>query len=67
MQRIDGIIEWLKLPYDERPVFITVYFDAADTYGHRFGPNSVEINNNIMSLDSLLNTLIVKLEKNKSF
>ncbi len=63
MQRIDGIIEWLKLPYDERPIFITVYFDAADTYGHRFGPNSVEINNTIMSLDSLLNTLIVKLKK----
>lgn len=63
MKRMDGIIEWLKLPYDERPIFITVYFDAADTYGHRFGPNSVEINSTIMSLDSLLNTLLNKLKE----
>jgi predicted AlkP superfamily pyrophosphatase or phosphodiesterase len=62
-ERISGIIEWLKLPYNERPKFITVYFDAADTYGHKFGPNSEKINQIITGLDSLLNNLLVELKK----
>lgn len=61
IDRINGIIEWLNLPYSERPRFITVYFDAADTDGHKYGPNSEGINRTIMSLDSLLNSLIIKL------
>lgn len=63
MQRIDGVIEWLSLPYNERPKFITLYFDAADTDGHKFGPDSKEINNTISYLDSLLGILIVKLKE----
>ncbi|MFO7525815.1 MAG: ectonucleotide pyrophosphatase/phosphodiesterase [Ignavibacteriaceae bacterium] len=61
--RINGIIEWLKLPYNERPKFITVYFDAADTDGHKFGPDSEGINKTIMKLDSLLGDLLSKLEE----
>ena len=60
--RINGIIEWLQLPYNERPKFITVYFDAADTDGHKYGPDSEGINNTIMRLDTLLNTLLIKLD-----
>lgn len=60
--RIKGIIEWLQLPYNERPKFITVYFDAADTDGHKYGPDSEGINNTIMRLDTLLNTLLIKLD-----
>jgi predicted AlkP superfamily pyrophosphatase or phosphodiesterase len=52
--RVDGIIEWLKLPYEKRPHFITSYFDATDTYGHKYGPNSEEINQTIARLDSIL-------------
>lgn len=65
MQRIDGVIEWLSLPYNERPKFITLYFDAADTDGHKYGPDSKEINNTISYLDSLLGILIVKLKEIK--
>lgn len=63
IDRINGIIDWLNLPDSERPKFITVYFDAADTDGHKYGPNSDGINNTIKSLDSLLNTLLVKLKE----
>ncbi len=61
-QRIEGVVEWLNLPYHERPKFITLYFDAADTDGHKYGPESIEINNTISYLDSLLGTLMLKLE-----
>lgn len=56
-ERINGILNWLNLPINNRPKFITLYFDATDTYGHRYGTNSVELNNSILSLDSLIGKL----------
>ena len=53
-ERIDTVIKWLSLPEEERPHFITIYFDAADTYGHKYGPNSPELNNTLTELDSLV-------------
>jgi predicted AlkP superfamily pyrophosphatase or phosphodiesterase len=38
--RINGAMEWLQLPYDKRPHLIMLYFDATDTSGHNYGPNS---------------------------
>ncbi len=61
--RIDGVIEWLKLPFPERPHFITLYFDAADTYGHRYGTDSYEIDTTIAYLDGLLTTFRNEIQK----
>ncbi len=68
-ERIDGVINWLNLPQKERPHFITLYFHDTDSYGHDFGPNSIEINQSIKRLDSLLgylNSEINKLETKDS-
>lgn len=62
-KRVEGIIEWLTLPYPERPKFLTLYFDATDSYGHSFGPNSPEVNAAIQNLDSMLNKLFLGLER----
>ncbi len=51
--RIDGLINWLNLPYSERPHFLTVYFSETDDTGHKYGPNSKEVNVSIKLLDSL--------------
>lgn len=59
--RIKGVLDWLTLPGSVRPHFITLYFDAADTYGHKFGPNSEELNNSLMRLDSLVGKLLTGL------
>ena len=61
--RVNGVIEWLKLPYGERPHFITMYFDAADSYGHKFGPDSPQVDSAIQVLDSQLGDLFVKLKE----
>lgn len=63
LERIDGVINWMNLPYPERPKFITLYFDATDTDGHKYGPDSHEINQTIMKLDTLLKNLIDKLQE----
>lgn len=60
--RIEGVLNWLKLTYSERPELITMYFDAADTYGHNFGPDSKEVNLAIMKLDSLIGKLFEGLK-----
>ena len=62
-ERIDTVIQWLSLPAGKRPYFISVYFHDTDTYGHDFGPNSPEINNSIMRLDSLVGYLHELLNK----
>jgi predicted AlkP superfamily pyrophosphatase or phosphodiesterase len=60
-QRVKGVIDWLQLPFGERPHFITLYFDATDTYGHKYGPESPEINEAIKRLDSIAGLLMGKL------
>jgi predicted AlkP superfamily pyrophosphatase or phosphodiesterase len=60
-QRVEGVIKWLQLPYEERPHLITLYFDDTDTYGHRFGPNSPELNESIKRLDNIAGMLIHEL------
>lgn len=60
--RINKAIEWLKLPEIERPHLISLYFSIADDYGHKFGPNSKEIEVAVKQIDSTLGELFKKLD-----
>jgi predicted AlkP superfamily pyrophosphatase or phosphodiesterase len=62
-ERIDGVIDWLRLPQKERPHFITLYFHDTDSFGHNFGPNSPEINKSISRVDSLVGYLNDQIAK----
>lgn len=62
-QRVQGVISWLQFPYDKRPHFITLYFDDTDTYGHKFGTNSPEVNESIKRLDDIAGKLVDGLTK----
>ncbi len=53
-ERINGMLEWLQLPYEKRPKLVMLYFDATDTSGHNYGPNSNEVNQSIAMEDSLI-------------
>lgn len=61
--RINGVLEWLQFPYDDRPNLIMVYFDATDTSGHNYGPNSTEVNQSIAMEDSLLGKIFLGLKE----
>src|ERR1700760_4614573 len=39
-KRIDQVVAWLRLPPEQRPHFITLYYSAVDRAGHQFGPNT---------------------------
>jgi predicted AlkP superfamily pyrophosphatase or phosphodiesterase len=62
INRINQIVNWLKLPETERPDFIAGYFSTIDDAGHRFGPDSNEVAAAIQNIDTLIGTLINRIK-----
>lgn len=62
-QRIDTVISWLELPESKRPHLIMWYMHEPDGVGHRFGPFSKEVNQEVEYLDSLVGIFMQKLSQ----
>jgi predicted AlkP superfamily pyrophosphatase or phosphodiesterase len=56
--RVDEVLAWLDRPPATRPDLVTLYFEAVDSAGHRFGPQGVETNTAIASVDKSIGRLI---------
>ncbi|MES2339423.1 MAG: ectonucleotide pyrophosphatase/phosphodiesterase [Pseudomonadota bacterium] len=61
LQRVDGVIDWMRRPAATRPRFVTLYFDIVDTQGHNFGPNSAELNAAVAEVDRDIAHLVDEL------
>ncbi|MCC2976872.1 ectonucleotide pyrophosphatase/phosphodiesterase [Sphingomonas sp. PL-96] len=57
-QRVNGVLDWLRRPAAIRPRLLTLYFEAVDTAGHRFGPDSAEVNAAITGVDASIGALV---------
>lgn len=55
--RINTVVNWLKLPEDKRPHLITFYFPQVDHAGHTFGPDAPETEREVHFVDSAVNEL----------
>lgn len=64
-QRITWVKEWLSLPENRRPHFISLYFSKVDTAGHKFGPKSEQVKEAIRDVDSNLAVLEQFIQENK--
>lgn len=62
-QRIDSVISWLQKPADIRPHLILWYFDEPDHTGHKYGPDSKELEDKIIELDFLIGYFISEIQK----
>ena len=60
-QRVNAVLDWMRRPADTRPAFATLYFDIVDTAGHRFGPDSQEVNDAIEAVDAQIGSLVAGL------
>ena len=60
-QRVRGVLDWMRRPAATRPRFVTLYFDAVDTAGHRFGPDSEEVRQAIVAVDARIGELVAGL------
>jgi predicted AlkP superfamily pyrophosphatase or phosphodiesterase len=58
VQRVNTLIDWLRRPASIRPMFATIYFDTVDTIGHRFGPDSAEVNAALAEVDAQIGEMV---------
>ncbi|MCF8060137.1 MAG: ectonucleotide pyrophosphatase/phosphodiesterase [Bacteriovoracaceae bacterium] len=58
--RVETILEWLQLPEEKRPHFLTLYFSDVDSAGHRYGPDSLEVAKAIREVDQQISKLVEK-------
>jgi predicted AlkP superfamily pyrophosphatase or phosphodiesterase len=56
-QRIETVKQWLALPKDKRPHFISFYFPEVDHAGHSFGPDSKETAEAVQFVDESIGKL----------
>ncbi len=57
-KRVEQILNWLDLPDDKRPQFLTLYFDEPDHSGHKYGPASTQTNAALENVDKQLLDLL---------
>ena len=62
-EKISKVINWLKLPEDVRPHFISLYFPEVDAAGHHYGPESDETKNAVKLVDAAMGNLVKKVNE----
>ena len=60
-EKVDKVINWLKLPMDKRPHFISLYFPEVDAGGHHFGPDAKETEDAVHKVDAAVGELVRKV------
>lgn len=58
LDRVRQVIDWLSMPEERRPHFITLYFEDVDTMTHGYGPGSEQSIAAIERVDSYLGALM---------
>jgi len=61
--RVEQVLQWLRLPPDERPHLITLYFSMVDGAGHSLGPDAPELGRSLRTADQLLSELLSEIER----
>lgn len=60
-EKVNKVIDWLKLPMDKRPHFISLYFPEVDGSGHHFGPEARETEDAVHLVDNAIGELVQKV------
>ncbi|MBW8362022.1 MAG: ectonucleotide pyrophosphatase/phosphodiesterase [Kaistella sp.] len=64
-EKIKIVLDWLKLPAEKRPHFISFYFPEVDKNGHLFGTESAETRNAVKFVDDAVGRLISEVNRLK--
>lgn len=62
-ERVDQIINWLKLPEISRPRFIAGYFSLTDSVGHDEGPFADKTYDAVQKIDALIGQLYQRINQ----
>lgn len=63
IEKVDKVVNWLKLPEDKRPHFISMYFPEVDGAGHHFGPETKETETAVQLVDAAIGNLVEKVNQ----
>ena len=64
-KRVEQVLAWLRLPAEQRPHMITLYFSDTDSAGHRYGPDSPQVADAVHELDGEIGKLMDGLKEIK--
>jgi len=59
-QRLEELIDWLKLPVRQRPAVITFYLEETNSVGHASGPESPELAAAVKLLDTRVGAILAR-------
>lgn len=62
-EKVEKVLDWLKLPENVRPHFISLYFPEVDGSGHHFGPDAKETAEAVQLIDDAVKNLVEKLNQ----
>ncbi|REC62777.1 alkaline phosphatase family protein [Chryseobacterium pennae] len=61
-EKVEKVVDWLKLPEDKRPHFISLYFPEVDGSGHHYGPDTKETETAVHLIDHAIGDLVQKVD-----
>lgn len=56
--RVQRVLDWLALPLDSAPRFITAYFEDTDNAGHAWSPAAPQVDSAIAKVDSVVGAIV---------
>jgi predicted AlkP superfamily pyrophosphatase or phosphodiesterase len=59
--RVRQVLDWLTMPADRAPRFVTLYFSNTDNAGHDHGPDAPQVDTAIAHVDRLIGALVTGL------
>jgi predicted AlkP superfamily pyrophosphatase or phosphodiesterase len=62
IQRVNGVLDWVRRPAAIRPRFVTLYFDTIDTAGHTYGPDDPRTTQAVSEIDATIGQLVQGLK-----
>lgn len=62
-EKVRQILEWLALPETSQPRLIMSYFAGTDHVAHRFGPDSTNVQDQLITQDAALGALLEGIDK----
>jgi alkaline phosphatase D len=63
--RIDDAVALLKMPEEQRPHLITIYYSEPDHEGHEFGPDAPQTKAAVLKMDAMVGKLKKALDATK--
>jgi len=61
-ERVDQVLDWLAMPTQDQPRFLTLYYSDVDSASHRYGPKTPEEGNAILKIDKSIAELRIGIE-----